>query len=544
MKDIKLLYENAKNTGRESDINDYTEAVHEALKTNPNDYFLQLEYIISSDIGLQTLDSFVESWGLPICAFDKVMSLLEKCSEKCKKQDKDESPYAEAMNKLNAYKNEFKTAFDMYEYYSDDLNVDAYIKEYYSITNDIQHRILPAHMVRKFQEAAVADTLITGINRKSLDVVLEMYKESSGISDPKFMEWVTRSTKDHVNDPLSQKAWMEDYQHSASYIYDNMKQRNESLFRESVIMGNENAMYEYTEEEIESIKDLIDINEFVLAGCEDYHDIIKIGESVQSLYNELDGMIFESTEDDVPEDYSDEKLVPVYGIVKHYDVNRPIETAMDKWNVGLAKQLKMWTKGDNYSHALVSLDDDFKEVYSFEKEGIVRDKMEGETWERTDSIYVCALFVRESELKKMRSYCKNLEAHPDTTVYQISNVIKQYTSKPVKDDKRLICSTFTGYVLGMADQKNLHRDYSRLRPEDITILPRSFYIGNYKNITEFKAKIKDIKKRTKEIFDENKEAIEDYNNQLPKLMLQNKFTELKSFDKIMEFFYNKCFLKK
>ena len=69
MKDIRSLYRNAKTTGREVAISSYKEAVEELVQNHPFDYILQLEYIISSEVGFSTLDSFLERYGLciPVC---------------------------------------------------------------------------------------------------------------------------------------------------------------------------------------------------------------------------------------------------------------------------------------------------------------------------------------------------------------------------------------------------------------------------------------------------------------------------------------------
>ena len=86
MKDIRSLYRNAKTTGREVAISSYKEAVEELVQNHPFDYILQLEYIISSEVGFSTLDSFLERYGLCIPACQLLLEAVEECVERCEEK--------------------------------------------------------------------------------------------------------------------------------------------------------------------------------------------------------------------------------------------------------------------------------------------------------------------------------------------------------------------------------------------------------------------------------------------------------------------------
>ena len=152
----------------------------------------------------------------------------------------------------------------------------------------------------------------------------------------------------------------------------------------------------------------------------------------------------------------------------------------------------------------------------------------------TSSIYICVMFVSKEDKSKMEKYVKNLKDHADESAYASANLLKAYVGKPYKVDKRFVCSSFTGYILSCSNPKNLHRDYSRLRPEDITILPRAFYVMNVKDREDFINHKNDIKKKVDAIYNEYKDDINDYNNHLPKLMLQDRVDKLKTIDKIFD----------
>lgn len=235
-----------------------------------------------------------------------------------------------------------------------------------------------------------------------------------------------------------------------------------------------------------------------------------------------------------------EKLVPIYGIIKSYSREKLRNDGTEKTDselnsVKFDKIIHALTRGDNYSHALVSFDDTLTHMYSFEDEGFVEDNIETKlSWMGTKSIYICVMFVRESEKRDMEKFVKNLKDHQGETKYASLNLLKAFVGRPIKDDKRFVCSSFTGFIMSCANPKNLHRDYSRLRPEDITVLPRTFYLMNCKDAADFKARHQELQDKVKNILEEYKDEIDDYNNHLPRLLLQNRVDKLKTLDKILD----------
>lgn len=235
-----------------------------------------------------------------------------------------------------------------------------------------------------------------------------------------------------------------------------------------------------------------------------------------------------------------EKLVPIYGIIKSYSHDKLRNDGSEKTSSELSsikfdKIIHALTRGDNYSHALVSFDDSLTHMYSYEDEGFVEDNIETKlSWMGTKSIYICVMFVRESEKKQMEAFVQNLKEHQQETKYASVNLLKAFVGKPIKNDKRFVCSSFTGFILSCSNPKNLHRDYSRLRPEDITVLPRAFYLMNVKDAADFKAKHQELQQKVKDIFEEYHDEIDDYNNHLPKLLLQDRVDKLKTLDKILD----------
>lgn len=279
----------------------------------------------------------------------------------------------------------------------------------------------------------------------------------------------------------------------------------------------------------------------------EYHTYMDFRPSEESIYdidiNDEDNTTSYTISESVDENKeSDRKnnFVPIFGIVKSYSSDSvrndgTIKSAGELASVKFDKIIHMLTRGDNYSHALVSFDDSLTNMYSYEDEGFVVDNiMEKESWMGTKSIYICVMFVNKEDRDRMKKYVKDLKKNQHQSRYASSNLLKAYVGTPKKVDKRFVCSSFTGYIMSCSNPKNLHRDFSRLRPEDITILPRAFYVMNVKDREDFKAKQSEIKSKVRSIYKEYHDEIDDYNNHLPKILLKDRCDELKTIDKIFD----------
>ncbi len=291
MDNLKTLYNQARK-GRSSDVSSYLEAVKTAFD-DPIRYIHNLEYIISSSAGLNTLKPFIEKYGLPIAAYGDVTALLEKCINKCKNQEKNSSAYEEALSYMESFKNKYHGAFDMFDYYNEAVESN-YIDTFYGNTKGVQNRLLAAGMIDKFNEAAYPDLIIAADNHGSNACAkLEKYiNESDKIWDSMFCEWVDYActgTGIHPNVKANK----------LSSIVGDFTDRQMNAYRESVIMNAERE-YEYTKEEVDSIQKLIEFKEFVLAGMDNaseealmeaQRDIYALYESFGDLFTEEDADI-------------------------------------------------------------------------------------------------------------------------------------------------------------------------------------------------------------------------------------------------------------
>lgn len=295
MKDIKSLYLAAKNSGGKNDILSYSEAVQTLLENSPNDYILNLEYIISSDIGLRTLKPFVEKHGLPIMCYDNVMEVLEKCQDKCNTSKKDDTEYKEAISYLESFRQKYIGCFMMESYFHDQLP-DNYVSVYYGANqNGIPNRKLAAGIISKFGEAAIPDVLVTAhsIGGSAMETAMQFIESHQTIGNPVICEWVLEAVKNTVTDVTPVMEHMASK--SIGSIIDNMNSRNHQVYREAVITGSDDKMFEYSEDEVHSIGDMISLNEYKLTWASELKESVSdIQKNIYNLYEEYDGMVDDS----------------------------------------------------------------------------------------------------------------------------------------------------------------------------------------------------------------------------------------------------------
>ena len=529
MKDIKTLYVAAKSSGSAKDINAYVEHIN---NLNPNDYILHLEYIIKSNIGLQTLKPFVEKYGLSLPLCDHLINEVTNCIEAHKKgrvANTIMNEYTNTLSFLKEYKDTHIKAYDMYEFYSNEDDIKSYLKDYYSINkNGIQGNKLISGMLKKYHEMAIPDLIITAknINENAVNTLFEMINNSEEIdANGLFIEFYNEACmNENINPDIAELV--------PSNIIQKMHERHQMNYNESVINNNSDIVCEYTYDEITALRDLISYKEYALLN-------IKDEKLFAEAYDELSLLIEEAEEnkpDDIPDkdDLNEDDYVPIFGILKNYDAKKSEGVSV------AVKKLVNVTFGDVYSHAVCSLDIDMKELWSFESEGIFKDSFENENWYTTESIYFTVMFITKDEMKKIKKNVDDLAKIGDKMKYDYANFLKMFVLKDGgKVDKRFICSGYVAYLLRGNDFKNLQRDYSRLRPEEITILPRAFYVGNYVDANDWKQHKDEFKAKVKAIKNAHIDEIMDYNNYLPRILMKDTMKKLSLVDKVQDKFMDK-----
>lgn len=291
MKDIKSLYLAAKTSGNPKDISAYTEAVHDLFDNNPDRYIPNLEYIISSDIGLQTLKEFVEKYGLPICCYDDVVTCLEKCIHKCELTKKDDSDYKEALNYMESFRQKYIGCFMMESYFSE-KSLPSYTSTYYRCNDKgVQNRRLMTGMIDKYGETAIPDIIITAdkIGGNALDSAINYIENHDSFGTPVVCEWLLEATKNVVDgeslilDRVKTKA--------VSSVVNKAKDKADKAFKEGVLLADDSIMIEYSEAEVSAMEELLSITEYKLTWSDEITESVKdIQDTIYSLYEQLDGL--------------------------------------------------------------------------------------------------------------------------------------------------------------------------------------------------------------------------------------------------------------
>jgi hypothetical protein len=299
MKDIKSLYLTAKSSGKQADITAYIESIQDLIENDPNSYITQLEYIISSDIGLKTVKPFIEKNGFPIACYDKMIECLNECVRKCEVYKKDSSIYTEALAEFENFRKSHINCFMMFENFSSNIN-ENYVKTYYGKNaKGIQNRKLAAGMIKHFGEAAIPDALITAesINTDAVLKVLEFvddtfYTESNSAT---IYEWVLTICNDISGNNYTEDAIKHMKENCLSAVVDGIKAREHQLYRESVILDRNDLVMEYSENDLKAIKNLISFKEYQMTWADEITEksIINIQQEIYDLYEMFDGIIEE-----------------------------------------------------------------------------------------------------------------------------------------------------------------------------------------------------------------------------------------------------------
>ena len=186
------------------------------------------------------------------------------------------------------------------------------------------------------------------------------------------------------------------------------------------------------------------------------------------------------------------------------------------------------------THVAVSFKPDLSVMYSYDATGFYIDSIKDGLWNTCTHLYVCVMFVKKEDMRRMKNVINKLIDHSADTKYAMTNILRLFTSTPRKYDYRFVCSTFVGYLLNVANPKFDVKDWNRMRPEDTTILPRSYFVKLYKDNTDFIDHQAEFENKVNEIYSTHQEEIEEYNNMLPKIILDRQVQQATTFDKLMD----------
>lgn len=226
-------------------------------------------------------------------------------------------------------------------------------------------------------------------------------------------------------------------------------------------------------------------------------------------------------------DDSKEEYYPIFPMSVSYNYG-PLYTFM-------APIIHKVTNGDEYTHTFMSFDPEFKTIMTFGGKGLEYMTVEDyEAFKYSKSVYVGVIWLTKDEMNDIKSVIKEYNDNPNEVRFSLINFFTMMIGKVKRKDKSHCCSTFLGYLLNVANKHNLTKDYSQTRPEDVTLLPRSFFVGTFKDLDDLIAKRPYFAKRIKEIYDANIDDIREYNNNIPRIMLTDNIKRHKSLKKFYQ----------
>ena len=160
-----------------------------------------------------------------------------------------------------------------------------------------------------------------------------------------------------------------------------------------------------------------------------------------------------------------------------------------------------------YAHSSISLDSSLENLYSFNREGFVRESLTRfKEFNSNAPLQVSCIFVKKNDIRTIKERLDYLWENKDKTKYAMSNAINILFNKPIetaKDSLSMVCSQFVTWVLSFADIKLLDKSLNLITPKDLA------NIQNPKVYKLFEGTVKDYdKKKIDRIFKKLKDKSE------------------------------------
>ena len=252
-KDIKALYSAAK-LGADKDREAYAQAVMEAT-ASPITYVTNLEYIISSGVGLESFQEFKENYSLPLGGYRKLLECVEVAIEKAEMSTRvNKEPYEALKEWANAHLDKHQHLMAMFENYEGELD-GSYLRVFYS---EGFKDSAPA-VLSKYGRAFVPD-LLCEASEDQLPSMLQGFSESLFFNTPETKQWLFECARDLPSIDTSSDGGRFLYEGTLTQAIDGIIESKQSSFREAALTG-EDPYTEYTLEGVSAIEQFVEFNQ-------------------------------------------------------------------------------------------------------------------------------------------------------------------------------------------------------------------------------------------------------------------------------------------
>ena len=287
MKNLKELYEDAKKN--RFNIKAYKEGVEEVSSTSPFNYLTNVEYIISSDIGLNTLNTFVEKYGLPMAGIEYLLESCDKAIKICKQKGLDTKKYDELVDKVEGYKEEHCYCNALYE---DNKTEDraGYLSLYEKVYNALKNgkKINVSGILGRFGESVIPDLILAHSKHNKMEDLKESFLKQDVITDPTFHQWMMECMREFNVENFN-------YENTLEGLVSSHGKRMEREFAEKVLTER-STLVEVTQDEIDNIQSLINFKEYATTFIKE-SELKSLTEEIYDLYENYAFALDDVTED-------------------------------------------------------------------------------------------------------------------------------------------------------------------------------------------------------------------------------------------------------
>lgn len=305
MKDMKSLYHAMKySTGSDRDkaFEAFNQRVDE-ISQDPSVFLSNLEYIIRTSHGLESLRNFRTKWRLPIHGYlvleDTANELMAECTARNLPQA---DIYKQLAEEAGAYLNKHQHAVAMYNEFKDTLP-PTYFESYYA-SNGFKD---PSY-VNKYGIGIIPDAILS-MPEDDVPVYLDTVRQNMIMNTPDKQQWLMEATKVFDENPAIKAIRDKISPKSLAGLIKSKRLKDQIEFRESVIMNNENTVVTYTKDDIDHFMDFASFNESLAMSLRTDDAIQESMNEAYAAHMDLDGLVTESG------DIAEEACVDVAGML-------------------------------------------------------------------------------------------------------------------------------------------------------------------------------------------------------------------------------------
>ena len=293
MKTIKALYERAKFSRKHNDLKELCEYTNHCSESKPVEFLSNIEYIVSNNLSVSSIGSFIERYGLKISSGYLLLEALENQKEKISTMYKESTGGEDAWKDMNEqltllekFKAQYPMSFIMYSEFRNTLP-EAYFEYQYSERKPMLGSV--QKLYDQFGIGIIPDLILESCN-SSMDELITIL-ENSNLTPTEF-QWIFECLSDK-GVPILKHQLEEIRQRSLSGIVEFCQHRNKQIFRESALTTNENLVLTYSEVELNAIQDLIEFKENMIICVDGTDKMLDLQSQIYSLYEEFEDLIDE-----------------------------------------------------------------------------------------------------------------------------------------------------------------------------------------------------------------------------------------------------------